>query len=411
MRDLAWVAAQVRRVKWLFEFRAWNKKQTHAGRQRGVGLVVSSFVAGGLEQVVLNLYKGYRAAGVPAWILVEENILGPIAQKVAPEHLIVFARDPARFLEAIRQNDIGTLHYHYNTYMMRGAAAMGFRLIYTIHNVYTWKDDMEMARYSRLLHCADHLVAVSSYVKEYYLARCAVPPRRISVIPNGIDLRELQAPAPCPVTRESLGFLPEDRVVVMCASIHEVKHQIGMLGVMERLHKEHPHLKLVFLGGDGQPDYTAAFLNALQNSPAKASMRRVAGIPHVCMGTFLRDTADIVILPTLQEGCSNAVLEALCCAKPMIVTKVGNAADIAFDKGCIVVPAAYEGVPPPAEQLARLARQKTARNTEALVQALAEIDQNYEYYCAEAQKAAQKAPEFDQMAMVQRYIKLMECGR
>ena len=31
-----------------------------------IGLVVSSFDKGGLEQVVLNLYRGYRAAGYEA---------------------------------------------------------------------------------------------------------------------------------------------------------------------------------------------------------------------------------------------------------------------------------------------------------------------------------------------------------
>ena len=63
-----------------------------------IGLVVSSFDKGGLEQVVLNLYRGYRQAGYPAYILVEQNILGAMAAEVPPQDIFVFDRNEDAFL-------------------------------------------------------------------------------------------------------------------------------------------------------------------------------------------------------------------------------------------------------------------------------------------------------------------------
>ena len=151
---------RIKKLGWIAWFRL------HKPARPAIGLVVSSFDKGGLEQVVLNLYRGYLAAGRQVYLLVEENILGPMAQQVDPERLLVFNRDEDTFLHLCRQHDIRVLHYHYNTYMMHGVRLMGFRVLYTIHNIYTWKSDAEMLVYGRLLdRCADSKPRRSNLLK------------------------------------------------------------------------------------------------------------------------------------------------------------------------------------------------------------------------------------------------------
>ena len=60
-------------------------------------------------------------------------------------------------------------------------------------------------------------------------------------------------------------------------------------------------------------------------SEAKNNIMKIPYLEHKHVGCFLRKVADVFILPSLQEGCSNAVLEAFYCGIPMILTKVGNA--------------------------------------------------------------------------------------
>lgn len=376
-----------------------------------IGLVVSSFDKGGLEQVVLNLYRGYRAAGYEAYLLVEENILGPMARQMPAEHLFVFDRDERKFLAFCREKNINTLHYHYNTFLMKGARLIGFRILYTIHNIYTWKNDAEMAAYAAKLQSAHRLVAVSGFVRDYFCARTGLPKERVEVINNGVQLDELFRPASLPFTRGSLGLKEGDIALAMVASFHPVKHQIGMLGVMRRLQARLPQAKLLLVGNVGDPEYYKEFCRHLQASPAAGSVIQVPYLNHTQMGEFLRTIPDLFLLPTLQEGCSNAVLEALCSGLPMVLTDVGNAreAEAAAPGACIVAPAA---VPDPVQLTDRLARQlsgeENAPNADALADAICAAAADLPAMKAAARTAARNAAAFGCGAMCTAYLALME---
>lgn len=50
--------------------------------RQSIGLVVPAFDKGGLAQVVLNLYLGYRSLGHDCVVLVENNISGYMAKRL-----------------------------------------------------------------------------------------------------------------------------------------------------------------------------------------------------------------------------------------------------------------------------------------------------------------------------------------
>lgn len=377
-----------------------------------IGLVVSSFDKGGLEQVVLNLYRGYRQAGSPAYILVEQNILGAMAAEVPPQDIFVFDRNEDAFLAFCFSKGINTLHYHYNTYMMRGARWIGFRILYTIHNIYTWKSEAEMQAYAALLQNAHCLVAVSSFVKDYFCTRTHFSEDRVQVINNGIDLTQLLCDAPCSITRAELGLAPNCTAFAFVASFHPVKHQIGMLGVMEQLRRTDPHIHLLLVGNHGNEAYYRDFCHALEKSPAKENIHLVPYLSHVQMGSFLRTVPDAFLLPTLQEGCSNAVLEALCCGLPMVLTDVGNAREVANTGACIIVPPAYENAAGlNAAEIEQLSHHTQNSNTSALVQAMRQMTAELPQRREAARLAAQCSQAYSISAMVQAYLGLMKGTR
>lgn len=397
---------RIQKLGWIAWFRL------HKPARPAIGLVVSSFDKGGLEQVVLNLYRGYLAAGRQVYLLVEENILGPMAQQVDPERLLVFNRDEDTFLHLCRQHDIRVLHYHYNTYMMHGVRLMGFRVLYTIHNIYTWKSDAEMLVYGRLLdRCADSIVAVSGFVRDYFCRRTGLPTARVEVIPNGVETEELLTDSPLPFSRESLGYSPEEVVFAFIASYHPVKHHLGMIGVMEQLAAAAPRIRLLLLGNQGDPACHAAFQQALAQSPAKDAIRCLPYLPHSQVGAFLRSVPDVFLLPTLQEGCSNAVLEALCCGLPLVLTDVGNAREVKelAPASCLVVPPAWQSPDQLTEEkIQALARQAHAPNGQALADAMMQMARELPQAKAAAQAAAQKAlPLCGCAEMTRRYLALM----
>lgn len=402
-------------ISWLKNLRKTHQEQEVAqqiineGEKVAIGLVVTTFDKGGLEQVVLNLYFGYKKMGFRTYLLCQEDILGVMAKQVETNELLVFNNDISVFLKCLYDKNITILHYHYNVFGCAEAKKRGVHLIYTMHNVYTWKSDLEIKEYSKLLNKMDKIVPVSNLVKNYYLARTGASGNNIQVIYNGIDFKELSSDnLPEELQRNSLGLSSNDIVIGFVASFYPVKYQVGMIGVMEQLVKENSNIKLLFIG-NSENDYYKIFLKEYEKSPAKQNMQVVPYFEHKYMGAFLRKVVDIFTLPTLQEGCSNAVLEAIYCDKPMVLTNVGNAMDVRYLKSCEVVQTAYDDIVKTSnEQMIQISACKDSMNKEQLVEAFIKVIEKLEEYKREAHLDIKEKEQYEITYMIQQYVEIVE---
>ncbi len=402
-------------ISWLKNLRKTHQEQEVAqqiineGEKVAIGLVVTTFDKGGLEQVVLNLYFGYKKMGFRTYLLCQEDILGVMAKQVETNELLVFNNDISVFLKCLYDKNITILHYHYNVFGCAEAKKRGVHLIYTMHNVYTWKSDLEIKEYSKLLNKMDKIVPVSNLVKNYYLARTGASGNNIQVIYNGIDFKELSSDnLPEELQRNSLGLSINDIVIGFVASFYPVKYQVGMIGVMEQLVKENSNIKLLFIG-NSENDYYKIFLKEYEKSSAKQNMQVVPYFEHKYMGAFLRNVVDIFTLPTLQEGCSNAVLEAIYCDKPMVLTNVGNAMDVCYLKSCEVVQTAYDDIVKTSnEQMIQISACKDSMNKEQLVEAFIKVIEKLEEYKREAHLDIKEKQQYEITYMIQQYVEIVE---
>ncbi|MGF1446554.1 MAG: glycosyltransferase family 4 protein [Pikeienuella sp.] len=333
-----------------------------------VGLVTPSFDKGGLEQVVLNLYRGYRARGCRVVVLVENNIAGAMLNRLdSPDHAVILNREEGLFLDALARWEIDVLHYHYASFGIALARDLGVHTLYTLHNVYTWLADEGFAHHARAVCQANRIVAVSDFVRSYFARRAGCPADMIDVIPNGVDPGWLVGAAPLP----ELG-LPKDRFVfAMPASTHPVKHHALAIAAFERVAAGHPSARLLLIGNPGEAETEAYVRARIAASPAVARISRIDYIAHDAMPTFYREIADCVILPTLQEGCSNVALEAMAMDAQLILTDVGNAREAArMSPRVRVVPAAeaVERLSP--ERIAALSTDGATANLQPLVAAM-----------------------------------------
>lgn len=379
------------------------------GKKPVIGLVVTTFDKGGLEQVVLNLYLGYKKNGYNVFMLCQENILGIMAQQVEQNELYVFNSDMRLFIDFIYAKNITVLHYHYNVFGVDEVKQLGVRTLYTMHNVYTWKNSEEMRIYSQILNKMDKVVPVSNLVKNYYLARSGSDAKKLQVIYNGIDFDELDlTDLPEELERKNLDIGNDDIVIGFVASFYPVKYQIGMIGVMEELVQKYNNIKLLYIGNN-ENEYYQKFLGAYKKSTARDYMKVVPYFEHRYMGEFLRRIVDIFTLPTLQEGCSNAVLEAIYCNKPMVLTNVGNAMDVNHLPACEVVRTAYESVVTTSNaKMIQLSTQKDSANKKELVSAFCKVIDNLEEYKEKAVIGQQEKEIYATHYMVHQYIDVIE---
>lgn len=379
------------------------------GAKPVIGLVVTTFDKGGLEQVVLNLYLGYKKEGYNVFMLCQENILGIMAQQVEQNELYVFHGDEGLFVDYICDKNITVLHYHYNVFGIDEAKQLGVRTLYTMHNVYTWKNSEEMRTYSQILNKMDKVVPVSNLVKNYYLARTGSDDKKLQVIYNGIDFDELDlTDLPEELERKNLGIGSDDIVIGFVASFYPVKYQIGMIGVMEELIQKYNNVKLLYIG-NSENEYYQKFLAVYKKSIARDYMKVVPYFEHRYMGEFLRRIVDIFTLPTLQEGCSNAVLEAIYCNKPMVLTNVGNAMDVSHLPACEVVRTAYDSVVTTSNaKMIQLSTQKDSANKKELSDAFCKVIDNLEEYKEKAVIEQKEKEIYATHYMVQQYIDVIE---
>jgi GT2 family glycosyltransferase/glycosyltransferase involved in cell wall biosynthesis len=374
-----------------------------------IGIVVTTFDKGGLEQVVLNLYFGYKKAGFRTYLICQQNILGIMAEQISNDDLIVIENNKSLFIKTLYDKQINILHYHYNTFGMREAKARGVKIIYTMHNVYTWKSDFEINEYRKRLEIVDIIVPVSNLVKNYFIKRTGDSDNRYKVIYNGILFDELNnKELPERLYRKSLGLQETDIVIAFVASFYPAKYQIGMIGVMEELIKQVPNVKLLYVG-NGENEYYKLFDAELQKSVAKGNIQVVPYFNHKYMGEFLREIVDIFTLPTLQEGCSNAVLEAIYCDKPMILTDVGNAKDVKYLGSSIVVSPAYKDITVLTNnEIQEISLHKISTNQKELVYAFKKMISALEEYKKRAKIAYADKERFNAEYMIAQYVSIID---
>jgi len=127
--------------------------------------------------------------------------------------------------------------------------------------------------------------------------------------------------------RESLGLDPDAPSIVYVGRLDVRKGLVELVEAVARLGPEHPDLRCYIVGdGPAKPTLLAAIdrLNAGQwitFAPAVLT-EQVA----VWMAA-----ADLVTLPSYNEGCPNVVVEALAAGRPVVATNVGGIPELMDD--------------------------------------------------------------------------------
>ncbi len=170
-------------------------------------------------------------------------------------------------------------------------------------------------------------LANSEAVKHFYISQIGVKPEKITVIPNGIDTEYYDSILRDPRLRSSLGISPQDPVLISVANLHVNKGHRYLLEAFEQAFQTFPSLHLLIVG-DG--DERKNLLHQVASYTSKDHIHflgRRQDVPQ------LLKISDLFILPTLFEGQSNAILEAMACGIPVITTDIEENKELIKDNG------------------------------------------------------------------------------
>ncbi len=182
------------------------------------------------------------------------------------------------------------------------------------------------------------LVACSEGLKERALR--FLPSASIDVIPNGVELDRFH-PAETSQRPDALRLLTVGRLSV-------TKRVEMLIDAVEILHKQGCKLHFTIIGG-------GALEPQLREIVLKKNLGNIVEItgrtdPEDMPQLYRRN--DILISASMQEGMSNAMLEAMASGLPIITTRCEGLEELIADNGLVVEPANAEAIAKAVKKLA-----------------------------------------------------------
>ena len=163
----------------------------------------------------------------------------------------------------------------------------------------------------------DLIIANSEAVKQDVVRQEKVEPSKVRVVYNGIDPSLYDVPAD-PALRASLGIPEEAKVVGVIANLIHYKGHCFLLQAWQTVKQKIPGARLLLIGDGPLRGELEALVKELHLEEEVLFLGSRQDIPQ------LLALMDVAVLPSLEEGFPNAVLEAMAAGKPVVATNVGG---------------------------------------------------------------------------------------
>lgn len=229
------------------------------------------------------------------------------------------------FIGLVKRERIALIHTHEFTANVYGAMLgrlVGVPVVATIHGKnYYWEQAKRRLAY-RFVSRTAKMIAVSQDLKQFVVERVGISAQRIDVIYNGVEAYVAPGADRVRELRGELELGRWDHVIGSVGSLYSVKGHIHLVKALPSILRGCPKT-LVLLVGRGESE-----------SELKAEASRLGVEAHIRFLGFRNDIPlllglmDVFVLPSLSEGLSMALLEAMAAEKPVVATKVGGNAEL-----------------------------------------------------------------------------------
>lgn len=247
-----------------------------------------------------------------------------------------FATDqlPA-FRRWLKTSGAGVLHVHAGIGweghdLVRLGKAAGLAVIRTEHLPYLLTSPVQQAEYSAMLLSLDRAIAVSQGVADSYADRLHTA--RMTVIKNGIvppNTGNRQT------VRAELGMSDNAPMLLTVARLTAQKDHASLLAAVPKVLQQHPDARFVFVGDGPEQSSIERRVLELGLAPAVTLLGHRSDLPD------LLAAADLFVLPSVFEGLSLALLEAMAVGLPVVATAIQGTVEALGADHPFLVPAGY----------------------------------------------------------------------
>ena len=296
--------------------------------------VVNSLEIGGLEKVVVDLTRQLSMVNHTVVCLTTK---GDLFNEIVGDCFfldnrpgLIFSTIP-KIKKIIRDKSIDIIHTHNQGPQFYGSVAgklAGKGVIHTKHgqNVANFHRRFYLDKFSSFL--TDKIVTVSDDAREICLRQLKIPAEKLVTILNGVDTDSFHH-----FSNRVPGQQGRSFVIGTVARLSAEKNHSCLLEACSKLVEKNNNFKLKIIGDGPLRDKLSAICNklGLQDHVVFDGLR--SDIPTVM------NELDLFVLPSLTEGLSLTLLEAMACELPVVATRVGGTPEVVVDgKTGLLVP-------------------------------------------------------------------------
>jgi len=221
----------------------------------------------------------------------------------------------------LRREQVVLIHAHEFSAILCGwivAMLAGVPFVATVHGKnYFWEKLRRRVAY-RLVSRHGILVAVSQDLKRFICEKVGIPETRVEVIYNGVAPALTVTDEDIQKCKAELGILGGYPVLGVVGSLYPVKGHRFLLEAMPEILGRWPKAQLLVIG---RGELEVVLKEQVERLAIGANVQFLGMRQDV---PRLLSLLDAVVLPSLSEGLSLALLEAMASGKPVVATEVGG---------------------------------------------------------------------------------------
>jgi len=245
-----------------------------------------------------------------------------------------------QIVDLLRHEQIEIIHAHGSraaSNMIWPARKLRIPLVYTVHG---WSFHDDQGKFSRTLRLLSEKLICSFACQVICVSQSNANTGRKSfglknavVIENGINLVKFNPDGQFNDLRTSFGFASDDFVAGFIARCTKQKSPLDFLEAVRLAHENNPKVKGLFVGEGDMDAEVDAFISAHQMSDYVYRSKFRTDVPD------LLHCIDIYCLPSLWEGLSIALLEAMAMGKAIVATPTdGTKEVISHENNGLLIP-------------------------------------------------------------------------
>ena len=304
--------------------------------------IVDSLGKGGLENGLVNLIERLEP-GRFEHVVCAIRRLGPNADRLPSDRVRVMclgkkaADSPlhvgalARAIREVRPDIVHGRNWGAVEAAIAGRWARSGAVVHSEHGLESDASAKEPWRRRGLrrlaFELADRVVSVSYQLRNLHARRTGFAAHKIAVIHNGVDSRRFYPDPEARIrVRQELGVSPGEFCIGSVGNLFPVKDHMTLLQAFDRIAGTCKDCRLLLLGEGSEGPKLEAFAKAHPEWRQRVSF---LGSSNRVMETL--NAMDVYVLPSINEGISNSLLEAMATALPVVATATGGNPEVILD--------------------------------------------------------------------------------